>query len=367
MNFKISKKQINDVMNRISKIFTATTVLPVYKGIKITADDTGINIIVSDGTVSMQEFTDTDLEVYENGECVVDGRLFFEIVKKAANGLIWVRKEGKLLKLKSEKAEMKLVIFADDQYPSINFSFPEAHFSVAASALENAIDKTIFSASDQQTRPVLGGLNFNITKCKCMITGSDSYRLSQMVIPVISELECILTIPKKMLALFTSIFTGDDELYVYFNERKALISNKNVILQSVLLEGSFPDTGKLIPDRFETTLTLETDKLFSALDRTAFNKEDGVTIVGIELLTDELLITSESRAVGSSVESIEYIRVEGNQQVCFHCNQQYMLEALKALSSKTCTLHYNADNKPFIFRPDGDEGHLQLLLPVRHR
>lgn len=367
MNFKISKKQINDVMNRISKLFTTTAVLPVYKGIKITVENTGVNIIVSDGTVSMQEFIETDLEIYENGECVVDGRLFFEIVKKAADGSIWVRKEGKLLKLKSEKAEMKLVIFADDQYPSIDFGFPEAHFSVAASALENAIDKTIFSASDQQTRPVLGGLNFNITKQSCIVTGSDSYRLSQLVIPVICEKECILTIPKKMLSLFTSIFTGDEEVYVYFNERKALISNKNVILQSVLLDGSFPDTAKLIPERFETMLTLETDKLLSALDRTAFNKEDGVTVVGIELLTDELLITSESREVGSSVESIEYIGVEGNQQVCFHCNQQYMLEALKALSSKTCSFHYIADNKPFIFRPNDDESHLQLLLPVRHR
>lgn len=367
MNFKISKKEIVSVMNRISRIFVATVVLPAYRGIRITADTSGVSIVVSDGTVSMQEFIDTEIEIYECGECVVDGRLFFEIVKKAADGMIWIRKEGKLLKLKSNKAEMKLVIFAEEQYPNIDFSFPKNSFSAAASALEDAIDKTIFSASDQQTRPVLGGLNFHITKQDCTITGSDSYRLSRIVIPAIGQKESVLTIPKKMLSLFTDIFSGDEELYLHFSERKALISNDNIVLQSVLLEGAFPDTSKLIPNKFETALKLETEKLIDALDRTAFNKEDGVTIIGLELLTDELLITSESQEVGSSIESIEYIEVEGNQEVCFHCNQQYMLEALKALHSKTCILYYNADNKPFIFQPDDDKEHVQLLLPVRHR
>lgn len=92
-------------------------------------------------------------------------QLYHQVREKTKlDDAVWIRREGKLLKLKSNKAEMKLVIFAEEQYPNIDFSFPKNSFSAAASMLEDAIDKTIFSASDQQTRPVLGGLNFHITE-----------------------------------------------------------------------------------------------------------------------------------------------------------------------------------------------------------
>lgn len=366
MNFKITKNKMLQVMNHISKVLAITVILPIYKGVKIVTDQNGMRIIASDGTVSMMEYVSEEIQVLEFGECVVDGKLLHEIIKKANDGMIWMRKENNQMKIRSGKAEMKLVIFSDDQYPKIDFDFPDSYFKTNANMLNDAIEKTIFSANDQQTRPVLGGIHFKISEGKCYVTATDSYRLSHKCISVNCEDEMSITIPKKMLTLLSMLYAGEEELFVYFSKRKALMSNDNIIIQSVLLEGTFPDYKSLIPVTFESEIKIPSSVMLEALDRTSFIKDEGITTVCFELLNDEIMLTCENRQVGSSIESIPFEAVTGNKKVKFYCNQTYILDALKALKSEFCILKYNGDMKPFVLQSD-EIDHVQLLLPVRHQ
>ena len=135
----------------------------------------------------------------------------------------------------------------------------------------------------------------------------------------------------------------------------------------MLLDGTYPDVEHIIPNSFDTKVTLPVQSFISALDRTAFCKDAGVTIVGIDLLSDEIVITSESKEIGSSIESVAFESVEGNKKVSFYCNEQYIVEALKALGDSTCYLYFNSDTKPFILKSQKDDSNIQLLLPVRHQ
>lgn len=354
-------------MNRISRLFSVTVILPVYKGILIQVKKEGMMITVTDGTVSMKEFINSEIEIFEYGECVVDGKLFFEIIKKMDDEFIWVRKDANQLKMKSGKAEMKLLVFQNGEYPHINFEYPEIKFQVNSEVLQKAINSTIFAANDQQTRPVLGGLNFMLNDDSCTIVGTDSYRLAKVEIPVISSNQISITIPKKMLSLFSMLFPDNQDVFVYFNNHKALIASENIIIQSVLLDGVYPNASSLIPQSFETEIELPTEQLLKALDRASFCKDDGITVVSFDLLTDEIVLTSESSQIGSSIESVPYISVTGNKEVKFYCNEQFFADALKALGGQTCVLYFNSDFKPFVFTNGKNDGHVQLLLPVRHQ
>lgn len=366
MNFKIEKKLMSEVVGNITKVLSVTMMLPVLKGIKIDVEEKGISFTASDGIVSIRGSLNEHIEIFEFGSCVVEGRLLNDIVKKLDGNTIWIRKENNQLKIKSEKAELRLMIYTEDAYPNIDFDFPDAKFKISREQLIDSIEKTIFSASDQQTRPILGGLNFTVIEDECIITGTDSYRLSQVKVPVVCPEEICITIPKKMLALITSFTNQDEELFLYFGKNKALISTENVIMQSALLDGKYPDSQRLIPSTFNSSISIQRDILLRALDRTSFNKEDGVTTIGFELLNDEIILTSESKEIGSTIESIEVENVTGDKNVKFFCNQQYILEAIRALEEKICILHYISDSKPFLFTGDKNSNHIQLLLPVRH-
>lgn len=365
LNFITSRKIINDVMGRLSRVLAVTVILPVYRGICIQAKEDGITLIVSDGTVSMKEIINEDITIYEMGECIVDGKLFQEIVKKMDDGDLSMRVEKNQLKIKGVLAEMKLVTFGEGIYPVIDFSFPKTDIRVMRNHLVEAIEKTIFSSSEHQTRPILGGLHFKTRETQCEVTGTDSYRLSQMKIPAICSNELEITIPKKMLSLISGIFT-EEEVILRFDQHKALLASGNLVIQSVLLDGRYPNTDQLLPKYFDTEITLDTETLLRALDRTSFNKEDGVTIIGIELLDDGIVITSESKEIGSSTEEISVIDVIGNYKVKFFCNQQYILDAVKAIGEQQCILHFNSDCKPFLLTGCRGSKQLQLLLPMKH-
>lgn len=365
MNFKIERKELNEIMVNLTRVLSTTMMLPVLKGVKINVAETGIDFTASDGTVSVHETINNNVEIYEYGSCVVEGRLLNEITKKMDGESIWIRKENNQLKIKSDKAELRLMIFADDMYPNIEFSFPEMKIKMGREDLVKAISKTIFSVSDQQTRPILGGLNFSVFNDKCIITGTDSYRLSQTYLEIVCPEEMCITIPKKMLLLIASL-PIEDELFLYFGKNKALVSLGNMIIQSALLEGVYPDAQKLIPTAFNTEIKIEKDLLLRALDRTSFNKEDGITTIGFELLNDEIILTSESKEIGSSIESIEFNEATGDKEVKFFCNQQYMLEAVKSIDERVCVLSFISDCKPFLFTGNTNRNNIQLLLPVRH-
>lgn len=366
MNFKIEKKMMNEIIGNLTKVLSVTMMLPVLRGIKIDVEENGISFTASDGTVSIHESINEHIEIFEFGSCVVEGKLLSDIVKKLDGNIIWIRKENNQLKIKSEKAELRLMVFADDAYPNINFDFPDAKFKVSRSRLINSVEKTVFSASDQQTRPILGGLNFSIVGDECIITGTDSYRLSQIRLPVVCPEEICITIPKKMLTLIASFIIADEELFLYFGKNKALISTENIVIQSALLDGKYPDSQQLIPTSFNSSIYISKDILLRALDRTSFNKQDGVITIGFELLNDEIILTSESKEIGSTIESIDVVSTTGDKNVKFFCNQQYILEAVKAIDEKICILHFISDSRPFLFTGEKNNEHIQLLLPVRH-
>lgn len=364
MNFKIEKDVINKVLQHLSKVIGVVMILPIYKSILINVKDGKVTFIVSDGTISMLEIV-TDACIYEDGVMVVDGKLLCEIVRKADKGILWIRTDKTKMIIKNKSSEFSLNTFSVKEYPNIDFGYPETRILMNTNALNKAVINTIFSASDQQTRPVLGGLNFALKDNVCIITGTDSYRLSQARVKAYCENDHEMTIPKKMLSIITTVF-DDEEIAIYFSEKKAMISTSNMILQSALLEGVYPDVNKLIPSTFQIEIKINKDLLLKALDRTSFNKQDGTAIVCFELLHDEIMITSESKEIGTSLETLPIIEISRNEPVKFYCNQQYFFEAVSAINDPICILHFISDSNPFILTGDKNKTDTQLLLPVRH-
>ena len=160
-------------MGHISRLFSVTVMLPIYHSILLEARENGIIVTVTDGTVSMREFIQDEITVYETGSCAIDGRLFMILSKRRMiQSYGYVRKIISW-KFKSGKAEMKLVTIDSEAFPHISFDYPKTRFQIYSRMLSEAINKTIFSANDQQTRPVLGGLNFKVNREKCIITGTE--------------------------------------------------------------------------------------------------------------------------------------------------------------------------------------------------
>ena len=134
--------------------------------------------------------------------------------------------------------------------------------------------------------------------------------------------------------------------------------------KSTVLEGSYPETARLIPQTFEYELTIDSRDMLNAIDRASFIKNEGISIIKLSMKEDEVIISSRSQEVGSSTEKLSVLSYTGAPlEISF--SGRYVFEAIRALSATTISIQFSGEMKPFIIRNQRDQSILQLVLPVR--
>ena len=141
---------------------------------------------------------------------------------------------------------------------------------------------------------------------------------------------------------------------------------QKILFYSRILEGTYPDTSKLIPQTFQTELTINTKHLTESIDRAyLLSREDKTNIVKMIMNEDKTIeISSSSSELGKVTEIIETTHLTGDLlKISF--NSKYMLEALKVLDSENIKLGFTGAMSPIIIQPEDGINLLQLILPYR--
>ena len=141
----------------------------------------------------------------------------------------------------------------------------------------------------------------------------------------------------------------------------------NVLFYSRLLEGNYPDTSRLIPTEYKTSITINGRNLLQAIDRASlFAREDRNNIVHFS--TDgspHVQISSNSPDVGNVEELVEAIAYRMVKPLKISFSAKYMMDALKAIDGQDLKIHFTGSMRPFILKSIDSEAILQLILPVR--
>ena len=372
MNFKINKNKFYNALSFAARAIASNSPVPILTGILLDVRQDSIIITGSDANIST-EITLSNandealgLRVIDEGSIVIDTRYLLEIVRKIDSDEISIEiLDGTLTHFSGEKAEFKINGYRAGDYPSIDFSEPATRFEISYETLNNVIANTSFAVSNKETRPVLTGINMRAADGKIICTATDSFRLARKIIDV----PCApfsVTVPSKCLNEFRTIFAGETNVRVALDERKIQFRSNSVIMQSTLLEGSFPETDRLIPTEFNSTLVINRRQLISAVDRSSFIKTDNMALIRMEInAADDILISSKSPEIGEYNESVIAMSYEG-MPLDITFSGSYLSDALKALYTENVRIKFTESMKPFIILNDNeDESLLQLVLPVR--
>ena len=162
----------------------------------------------------------------------------------------------------------------------------------------------------------------------------------------------------------------NDHVEVYFNKIKIVFKFKNILFQSRLLDGSYPDTSRLIPEQFPVKVRFNKDELLAAIDRVSLlstkDKENQYNVVKFNIREDHVVeISSSSTEIGNAVEEIiPTDPVEGPAlKIAF--SAKYITDALKSFTSPEVLLCFTGEVRPFICKGDLDYNLTALILPVR--
>lgn len=368
MYFKILTSELASKLNIVSKAISFNSPLPSLQGIKIVVTEEKIQLTASDMNISIQSdifpTEDNKLEIFSTGEIVLESRYFLEMIRKIDSEYVEIEIiDGNLTSIRDQFVNFELNGIKAENYPLIDFERPGNSLFIKANLLKEIISQTVFAASDKETRPVLTGLNIKCENNELTCVATDSYRLAQKKVLLDNGFDFNVTIPTKTLNELVKVIDGEGEIEISLNDKKALFMFDNMFISTRLIEGNYPETARLIPHDFEYELIVEARTLLNAINRASFIKNDGVSIIKMELASGEVVISSKSSDVGS-VETIVPDSYEGNNlSIAF--KGQYVYDAIRVLNAFKIKIQFGGTMKPFIITSLDNEDVLQLVLPIK--
>ena len=368
MQFRIHRIELLNALTKVSKAVSSKSPLPALTGIKFNVENYRLVLTGSDSDITIQTHIDESeniLEIIKEGAIVLSSRYIFEIIRKIDSEFVnFEILDGTLTKITGDSSEFTLNGIKAIDYPKIDLSKNGENFKINAVLLKNIIDQTIFATSDKETRPALTGVNFKSAQGHIECTATDSYRLAKKYIDTNDQLAFNITIPGKSLNEISKIIEKDEDIDIYITDRKILFVLDNAFIQTRLIDGTFPDTSRLIPTSYSYVLNADSRELLSAIDRASLLSTESANIVKLTITQNLVTISSSSQEIGSVEDTITSAIFEG-EDLSISFSAKYLTDAIRAIGSNKISIYFTGPMKPFVIKNNSDESIIQLVLPVR--
>ena len=376
MKFEIMRDHLLAGLNDVMKAVSSKTTIPILTGIKIDVSNEGLSLTGSDQDITIQTFIPAEengeqiMTVTTTGSIVLQARMFNEIVRKLPTNDVEIEvTNGFATYIRSGKSEFHLIGQDAVEYPLLPEVSAEQQFTIPADLLKSIIRETVFAVATSESRPVLTGVNWNIQGDELICVATDSHRLARRKTKLeeLPQGVSSVVIPGKSLNELNKILEDStNPVQIVMTHQQVLFKANNMLFFSRLLEGNYPDTSRLIPDSYQTNVTLDGKSLLQAIDRASLlAREDRNNVVRFETLEGNTIeISSNSPEIGKVQEQIQVQELEGDAlKISF--SAKYMMEALKAIDGQDVIIQFTGAMRPFILRSIHDDSILQLILPVR--
>jgi len=372
MNFSIQTEVLLNNLLISQKALSTKTPAPYLQGIKLEVNENELVLLTSNSDISIKlSIKDESLNIESTGEILIPGRVFVDFIKKLDKGIVeFSVVDNNVLKIHSHNTDLSLNLLNVDDYPEINFYLNDLPIKLESKIMKSVIRQTTFAASSVENRPILTGVNIRVENDKLIAIATDSFRLSQKKIDIQKNFEDMnVVIPSKSLDELSKVLEMDlDEILIHLNSKSIVFEYGNILFQSRLLEGNFPETSRLIPVEFPIILKFKLDDLAIAVERASLLsiKDNYNSIVKLSLKpNDEVEITSNSPEIGKVVEEIDPIEKVSTTPIKIAFSSKYFLDALKTFNSSEVYVKFTGEIRPFIIEGTDDQGLIQLILPVR--
>lgn len=377
MNITIDREVLLENLNIIARGLPVKSPMPILTGIKLEATDNDLYMTSSNTDISVEVLiNDASLKIEEAGKTVIFGKTFIDVIRKCNSKKVNLYLDDKKsLVIKADRSEFNLNIMDYSDYPNIDFVTLMNPLEFSATEFKKIVRETVFSTSQSEKKPILTGVNFNNTDNKLVITATDSFRLSQKIIELNDYANFNITIPSKSLEEMARVLDNYEEnVSFYFASNKLLLKYKNVLFQTRLLDGNYPDTSRIIPSSFPIVLRFNRDELIDAVDRVSIlsprdkekDKEITYSIIKLVIKNDRIIeLSTNNSFTGNAKEEIIPTDIEATNSIAIGFSARYFIEALRSFMSAEITMSLSGEVRPFIIKGDYDNNLTQLILPVR--
>lgn len=364
MKFTISKMELSNALGVVLKGISSRASLPVLSGIYIQASKDKLKLQTTDLQTSIQYEVNALIE--EEGQSVLPGKLFSEIVKNLSDAAVFVETTDDGAVITCDSSSFSIKTLDAEDFPGFPHVEVQQEVSIPFSQFSSMVKKVARVVSKDEARLVLTGVLVTVEGSLLKMVATDSYRLAiaEADIPNITDQDFEAVISGTFLQEVASLNRTDEPLRLALSENQLVITYQDTIFVNRRIEGSFPNYKQLLPDGHNVQVKMDINHLIAGVKRTSLLSQSSSPVkFAISPSTQTVQLSAVSQDVGRAQEVISCEGEGEDEEIAF--NYSYVLDGLQSVETEEVVLEVQSSMKPGIFKSDKGERFIYLVMPVR--
>jgi len=367
MRFTISREKLQEGLAAVAASIPAKTTLPVLANILVEATDRGIRLSGTDLDIAVS--TEVTADVEAPGAITIPAKKLSEIARELPPAPVRIAAAGEQrITLDCGKSHFKILGLPKDEFPS----FPAVRFNeswrIRSGDLQKLISHTSFAVSNEESRPILNGVLWELRPEMMRMVATNGHRLAKMELPVKSSgaPSSDLIVPPKALEQVRRLFPADEELEIARGENHLGFRSPFTAVFTRLIEGPYPPYEQVIPKDNNRIAVADKAALVSALKRMSVIASDQTHRIRMSFNAALLRFSVQTPDLGEAQDELP-IRFTGDPlDIGFNAN--YLLEVLRYIPTDEVKLTFKAPERAATVEPEAwsdPASYLCLVMPLR--
>lgn len=367
MKFIVSSSQLLKQLQHIAGVINANTVLPILEDFLFEIEKNKLTVVATDLETVMR--VQLDVEAKDSGKVCIPARILMDSLKNISDQpLSFNIDKSFAVEITSDNGKYKVMGESPDNFPKEPAANDTTSFTMTASALITAINKTLFAVSNDDLRPAMTGVYFELNEDYVQFVATDAHRLVRYKrTDARSPQKDSFIVPRKPLNLLKAALPdNDDEITINYNSNHLFVKHGTTQMSCRLIDARFPDYKVVIPADNPYKMIVAKNDFQSALRRVNVFSNKSTNQIVLNISGSELQLMAQD--VDFSFEGNERMKCQyDGEDLAIAFNARFLIEMLNAADSEEVRLELATPTKAGIIRPteaDDNEDLLMLVMPL---
>ena len=362
MKFSVSKEKLLAGLQTVQNVVSTRTTLPILSNVLLRAADGKVHLTTTDLDVGVSGAFDAQIE--KPGATTLPARRLANIVRELPAAEVEIDIDSKnVASIRCGQSFFKILGLPEEEFPPLPKFEDAKTFTIPQQALRDALKKTSYAISTDETRYVLNGILFSFKENKLTMVATDGRRLAlvdlEVEFPRSQEVEII--VPTKCVTELGRLLGDEGDAKMSVGENQVAFEIGGTLLVSKLIEGNYPNYRQVIPGEAKERITLEREMFLNAVHRVSLLSSEKSNSVKLVFTKNNIEIAANTPDVGEARESLAVAYKGRDFSIAF--NPEFLQAPLRALPNDEIFLDLIDEMSPGVIKIQSP--FLYVLMPMR--
>ena len=370
MNFIVASTALLSHLQSIGRVINSKSSLPILENFLLKVQGNTLSLTASDLETTL--VTSLEVENASGDICLaVNAKLLMDSLKEfAEQPLQFDIDEGNLaVVVKTANGNYNFIGLRGDEYPELPVLGDDAQtLTMPVEVLANGVSKAVFATADDDLRPTMTGIFFDIKPEDVTFVATDAHKLVRLKnMAVKSGVDASFILPKKPAGLLKAVIAKEaGDVEISFDQKNIAFRLPSYTMVCRQIEGRFPNYNGVIPQNNPYRLIIDRVSLMNAAKRVFAFSNQGTGLIKLAISNNQLVVSAQDIDFSTSAEETLVCQYDGNE-ITIGFKAPFLIDILNNINSSDVIMALADPSRAGVILPfenEADEDLLMLLMPM---